>query len=202
MPGINPDPWQTDTSIGDWYLQPELEVPAGELGDPHARGHRQQERQPAAERRAAARRLARPRGRADARSSWPPGSPSTARPSTARGPGWSTAKARSRPRAATSRRTSPTRAKDIRFTTKGATLYAIALGWPEDGRLTHPVPGPACGRTGNRIKRVELARPQGQAAVHPDRGWPVRDAAGATGKQLHLHAQNHRRGLETGGELR
>ncbi len=24
---------------------------------------------------------------------------------------------------------------DIRFTTKGATLYAIALGWPEDGRL-------------------------------------------------------------------
>jgi len=23
-------------------------------------------------------------------------------------------------------------AKDIRFTTKGATLYAIALGWPDD----------------------------------------------------------------------
>ncbi len=26
-------------------------------------------------------------------------------------------------------------AKDIRFTTKGTTLYAFALGWPEDGRL-------------------------------------------------------------------
>lgn len=26
-------------------------------------------------------------------------------------------------------------ARDIRFTTKGATLYATALGWPEDGRL-------------------------------------------------------------------
>ncbi len=26
-------------------------------------------------------------------------------------------------------------ARDIRFTTKGPTLYAIALGWPEDGRL-------------------------------------------------------------------
>jgi alpha-L-fucosidase len=26
-------------------------------------------------------------------------------------------------------------AQDIRFTTKGATLYAIALGWPSDGRL-------------------------------------------------------------------
>ena len=26
--------------------------------------------------------------------------------------------------------------RDIRFTTKGDTLYAIALGWPEDGKLT------------------------------------------------------------------
>jgi alpha-L-fucosidase len=26
-------------------------------------------------------------------------------------------------------------AKDIRFTTKGATLYAIALGWPADGKI-------------------------------------------------------------------
>ncbi len=26
-------------------------------------------------------------------------------------------------------------AKDIRFTTKGANLYAVALGWPDDGRL-------------------------------------------------------------------
>ncbi len=26
--------------------------------------------------------------------------------------------------------------KDIRFTTNGDTLYAIALAWPEDGRLT------------------------------------------------------------------
>ena len=29
-------------------------------------------------------------------------------------------------------------AKDIRFTTKGATLYAIALGWPEDNKSDHP----------------------------------------------------------------
>ena len=27
-------------------------------------------------------------------------------------------------------------AEDIRFTTKGDTLYAIALAWPEDGKLT------------------------------------------------------------------
>ena len=33
-------------------------------------------------------------------------------------------------------RAEPTRLEDIRFTTKGDTLYAIALGWPEDGKLT------------------------------------------------------------------
>ena len=27
-------------------------------------------------------------------------------------------------------------AQDIRFTSKGDTLYAIALAWPKDGRLT------------------------------------------------------------------
>ncbi len=26
-------------------------------------------------------------------------------------------------------------AREIRFTTKGGTLYAIALGWPADGKL-------------------------------------------------------------------
>jgi alpha-L-fucosidase len=33
-------------------------------------------------------------------------------------------------------RTRPYTAEDIRFTTKGDTLYAIALGWPADGKLT------------------------------------------------------------------
>jgi alpha-L-fucosidase len=32
--------------------------------------------------------------------------------------------------------TKPYTAQDIRFTTKGKTLYAIALGWPADGHLT------------------------------------------------------------------
>jgi len=31
--------------------------------------------------------------------------------------------------------TKPYTAQDIRFTTKGKTLYAITLGWPEDGHL-------------------------------------------------------------------
>ena len=47
-------------------------------------------------------------------------------------------------------------ARDIRFTTKGKTLYAIALGWPDDGKLIIK----SLARTGdagmNEIKKVEL----------------------------------------------
>ena len=47
-------------------------------------------------------------------------------------------------------------AKEIRFTTKGATLYAIALGWPEDGRLVvHSLAKPA-GQNVNQITAVSL----------------------------------------------
>ena len=31
--------------------------------------------------------------------------------------------------------TTPYTSQDIRFTTKGSTLYAIALAWPADGKL-------------------------------------------------------------------
>jgi alpha-L-fucosidase len=46
--------------------------------------------------------------------------------------------------------------QDVRFTTKGPVLYAIALGWPDDGRLlikslAKPVTGDA-----NQIKTVQL----------------------------------------------
>jgi alpha-L-fucosidase len=47
-------------------------------------------------------------------------------------------------------------AGDIRFTTKGPALYAIALGWPSDGQLTiKSLAAPVDGK-GNQIKRVEL----------------------------------------------
>ena len=50
----------------------------------------------------------------------------------------------------------PYTADDIRFTTKGKTLYAVALGWPEDGKLlirslAKPVQG-----SGNAIAAVSL----------------------------------------------
>ena len=51
-------------------------------------------------------------------------------------------------------------ARDIRFTTKGDTLYAIALGWPEDGRLRiRSLPGSL-----GRIETVSLLGHGGKLA--------------------------------------
>ncbi len=47
-------------------------------------------------------------------------------------------------------------AKDIRFTTKGDTLYAIALGWPDQNRLTIRALAATDDPDQNRIQRVEL----------------------------------------------
>jgi alpha-L-fucosidase len=53
-------------------------------------------------------------------------------------------------------------AQDIRFTTKGTTLYAIALGWPAGGQLViKSLARPASGN-GNQIKSVELLGSQGE----------------------------------------
>jgi alpha-L-fucosidase len=46
--------------------------------------------------------------------------------------------------------------RDIRFTTKGKTLYAIALGWPDDGRMVIKSLAKTADPTQNRIKKVEL----------------------------------------------
>ena len=40
-------------------------------------------------------------------------------------------------------------ARDIRFTTKGGTLYALALGWPEDGRLVVKSLATSAGKVSN-----------------------------------------------------
>ena len=47
-------------------------------------------------------------------------------------------------------------AKDIRFTTKGKTLYAIALGWPEGGKLAIKSLAKTSDAAQNKIKKVEL----------------------------------------------
>jgi alpha-L-fucosidase len=53
-------------------------------------------------------------------------------------------------------------AKDIRFTTKGATLYAIALGWPEDGKIVIRSLAATGDARVNQVKRVELLGYKGQ----------------------------------------
>ena len=47
-------------------------------------------------------------------------------------------------------------AKDIRFTTKGKTLYAIALGWPDDGKMTIKSLAKTADPAQNKIRKVEL----------------------------------------------
>jgi len=47
-------------------------------------------------------------------------------------------------------------AKEIRFTVKGPTLYAIALGWPEDGKLAVRSLAKPAGEDINKIAQVSL----------------------------------------------
>lgn len=47
-------------------------------------------------------------------------------------------------------------AKDIRFTTRGATLYAIAMGWPDDGKIIIKSLAKTADANVNEIKTVEL----------------------------------------------
>jgi alpha-L-fucosidase len=53
-------------------------------------------------------------------------------------------------------------AEDIRFTTKGKTLYAIALGWPDDGKVVIQSLAKTDDPGVNKIKRVELLGYQGK----------------------------------------
>jgi len=47
-------------------------------------------------------------------------------------------------------------AKDIRFTTKGQTLYAIALGWPDEGKMVIKSLAKTADPEQNKITKVEL----------------------------------------------
>jgi alpha-L-fucosidase len=54
--------------------------------------------------------------------------------------------------------------QDIRFTTKGETLYAIALGWPAENKLTIRSLARTDQADQNQIKRVELLGHKGKLA--------------------------------------
>jgi alpha-L-fucosidase len=53
-------------------------------------------------------------------------------------------------------------AKDIRFTTKGKILYAIALGWPQGGQLTIRSLAKTADAGVNQIQKVELLGYEGE----------------------------------------
>ena len=53
-------------------------------------------------------------------------------------------------------------AKDIRFTTQGKTLYAIALGWPADHKIVIRSLAPTEDASQNKIGKVELLGHQGE----------------------------------------
>jgi len=58
-------------------------------------------------------------------------------------------------------------AKDIRFTTKGKTLYAIALGWPADGKITLKSLASTDDPKQNKIKKIELLGYKGKLKFEP-----------------------------------
>ena len=47
-------------------------------------------------------------------------------------------------------------ARDIRFTTKGKTLYAIAMGWPDGGKMVIQSLAKTADPKQNKISKVEL----------------------------------------------
>ena len=59
-------------------------------------------------------------------------------------------------------------AEDIRFTTKGKTLYAIALGWPDTGHMTVRALAATGDGEVNKIKRVELLGYKGKLKFTQD----------------------------------
>ena len=55
-------------------------------------------------------------------------------------------------------------ASEIRFTTKGEALYAIALGWPEDGQIVVRSLAKPAGEKGNNITGISLLGYEGKIA--------------------------------------
>ena len=83
-------------------------------------------------------------------------------------------------------------AREIRFTTKGATLYAIALGWPEDGKLVVRSLGQARRRKREQHHQRQPARLRREAGVEADAGRPGGHAPGAKDFRVHRRVEDHR----------
>jgi alpha-L-fucosidase len=155
MPGINPDPWQTDTSIGDWYYNQNWKFRPVSwsihmLVDIVSKNGN-----------LLLNVVQRPDGSLDPEveqmlhemAGWNAIHGEAiygTRPWLVYGEGAVKAKG------GNFREDFAYTAKDIRFTTKGKTLYAIALGWPENGRLTIKSLGSSADGKKNQVKEVAL----------------------------------------------
>jgi alpha-L-fucosidase len=153
--GINPDPWQTDTSIGDWFYnrhwkyQP-LNWTVHMLVDITSKNGN-----------LLLNVVLRPDGTLDLEvetmlhqlADWTAVNGEAiygTRPWLVYGEG------RVRAKGGAFKEDFKYSANDIRFTTKGATLYAIALGWPEENTLLIRSLAAAGDATQNKIDKVEL----------------------------------------------
>ena len=145
-------------------LQRELQLQDRRRGHHHAGRHRQQERQPAAQRRAPCRRQpAAGIGAAACRTDGVDGG-QCARRSTARGRGRSYGEGPTEAAAGMFKEKAAYTARDIRFTTKGDTLYAITLGEPT-GNVAITVAGKRQSATSvDAVRRVRLLGHRGAMA--------------------------------------
>jgi alpha-L-fucosidase len=75
-------------------------------------------------------------------------------------------------------------AKDIRFTTKGKTLYAIALGWPDDGKVTIKSLAKTSDPAQNKINKVELLGRAGELKFNQNEDGLVVESAGDKSSDL------------------
>ena len=169
------EPWQTDTCIGTLALQQGSHVQDAEDRHRHAGGYRQPQRQPAAEFPAAVQRHARPEGTRDPRRDHQVDGGerrSHLLHAAVEDLRRRTRHHRRQPGAPRRRRTSPGRrvqrsgrkplsAADIRFTQKGGTLYAFAMGRPE-AQVTIPILAPGGEHSVGKIRNVEMLGGKGK----------------------------------------
>jgi alpha-L-fucosidase len=161
MPRINPDPWQTDTSIGDWYYNRDWKFRPVSwtihmLADIVAKNGN-----------LLLNVVQRPDGSLDPEverdlnelAAWNAINGEAifgTRPWLAYGEGAVKTKG------GHFKEDFAYTSKDIRFTTKGRTLYAIALGWPEDGKLLVRSLAKPEGEKFNKLSSVRLLGHKGK----------------------------------------
>ena len=82
---------------------------------------------------------------------------------------------------------------DIRFTTKGDALYALALGWPEDRKLVVK----SLAKPAGTISAVSSAGRDRQAGLDANRAGPDRHAAGEEALRARLRSQDRRQAISS-----